>query len=206
MLVDSDNSLAEVISREVALSLDPLGERGLTPGEAVLEAVKAVVDRSHGMSADVSSVDVSEADVSEADLLDGAVIHDGSGLSPLSALSPRSVLALLHIIERSPELEPVREGLPVAGESGSLRNRYQSVSRDLQGLVQAKTGSIRGTRSLAGYLESSEDDGATGERLVFSVVLSGNRVSDASRGDIDRLLGALAQCGENLADWNDPIN
>jgi D-alanyl-D-alanine carboxypeptidase/D-alanyl-D-alanine-endopeptidase (penicillin-binding protein 4) len=211
MLVDSDNSLAEVISREVALSLDPRGELGLTPGEAVLEAVRAVVDRSNGMSADFSTADVSEAnvseaDVSEADLLEGAVIHDGSGLSPLSALSPRSVLALLHVIERLPELEPVREGLPVAGESGSLRNRYQSVSRDLQGLVQAKTGSIRGTRSLAGYLESSEDNGATGERLVFSVVLSGNRVSDASRGDIDRLVGALAQCGENLADWNDPIN
>jgi D-alanyl-D-alanine carboxypeptidase/D-alanyl-D-alanine-endopeptidase (penicillin-binding protein 4) len=196
MLVDSDNSLAEVISREVALSLDPSGELGLTPGEAVLEAVRAVVDRSHGMSADVS----------EADLLEGAVIHDGSGLSALSALSPRSVLALLHIIERSPKLEPVREGLPVAGESGSLRNRYQSVSSDLQGLVQAKTGSIRGTRSLAGYLESPEGESSAGDRLAFSVVLSGNRVSDASRRDIDRLVGALAQCGENLADWNDSNN
>jgi hypothetical protein len=42
--------------------------------------------------------------------------------------------------------------------------------------------------------------------LAFSIVLSGNQVSNASRDDIDRLVAALAQCGENLADWHDPNN
>lgn len=191
MLVDSDNSLAEVISREVALSLDPRGELGLTPGEAVLEAVRAVFRGS---------------EVVPYDTLREAVIHDGSGLSPLSAISSEGVLSLLQVIERSPKLEQVRLGLPVSGESGSLRNRYQPVASDLQGLVQAKTGSIRGTRSLAGYLESPEGDRSSGDQLAFSIVLSGNQVSNASRNDIDRLVGALAECGENLADWTDSDN
>lgn len=187
MLVDSDNSLAEVISREVALSLDPSGEQGLTPGEAVLEAVQAVFARSDRVSGDV---------------LEGAVIYDGSGLSSRGAISAEGVLSLLQVIERSPELEQVHSSLPVAGQSGSLRNRYQVVASDLQGLVRAKTGSIRGTRSLAGYLESPEGHSSAGDRLAFSLVLGGDRVSDASRNDIDRLVGALARCGENLADWD----
>ncbi|MEX2441090.1 MAG: D-alanyl-D-alanine carboxypeptidase/D-alanyl-D-alanine-endopeptidase [Pontimonas sp.] len=191
MLVDSDNSLAEVISREVALSLDPRGERGLTPGEAVREAVQAVFVRSGRVSKDV---------------LEGAVIHDGSGLSSRGAISAESVLSLLQLIERSPELEQVHSSLPVAGQSGSLRKRYRVVSSDLQGLVRAKTGSIRGTRSLAGYLESPGGHSSAGDRLAFSLVLSGDRVSDASRNDIDRLVGALALCGENLADWSGSNN
>ncbi|MDR9434861.1 D-alanyl-D-alanine carboxypeptidase [Pontimonas sp.] len=199
MLIDSDNSLAEVIAREVALALDPTGELGISPGEAILRAVEGVFRRSAGVS---------------DDSLEGAVIHDGSGLSPLSGLSPQAVVSLLWLVEHTAQWKQVESSLPVSGQSGSLRQRYRVVASEMQGLVRAKTGSIRGTRSLAGYLETPpvqpedapEDEVSAGERLAFSIVLSGNQVSNASRDDIDRLVAALAQCGENLADWNDPNN
>ncbi|MDR9397122.1 D-alanyl-D-alanine carboxypeptidase [Pontimonas sp.] len=199
MLIDSDNSLAEVIAREVALALDPTGELGISPGEAILRAVEGVFRRSAGVS---------------DDSLEGAVIHDGSGLSPLSGLSPQAVVSLLWLVEHTAQWKQVESSLPVSGQSGSLRQRYRVVASEMQGLVRAKTGSIRGTRSLAGYLETPpvqpedapEDEVSAGERLAFSIVLSGNQVSNASRDDIDRLVAALAQCGENLADWHDPNN
>lgn len=171
MLIDSDNSLAEVIAREVALEL------GI---DSVGQAVVA------GLGVDNETFDAIN-------------LADGSGLSPLSAVTAESVVALLAEIDASSDLVTIRHGLPVAGETGSLRNRFGSVAGQLRGLVEAKTGSITGTRSLAGYLTADD-----GQQLLFSIVISGPRVSDATRDDIDRVLGGLAVCGENLADWAVP--
>ena len=169
MLVDSDNSLAEVVAREVALAT---GE--LDPGEAVLQAV--------GLP---------------EELAEGASIRDGSGLSDLTEVSGEAVVWVLREIQQSPDLAAVREGLPVANETGSLRTRYGSVAGQLQGRVAAKTGSLRGVRSLAGFVDADDES-----ELMFSAVLSGPRVSNASRDEIDRIVADLARCGENLADWN----
>lgn len=171
MLVDSDNSLAEVIAREVALRTQTL-----EPGRAVLDAVGLPPELREGVS-----------------------IQDGSGLSDQTTLSAQAVLWLLRQIAQSPQLLAVREGLPVASETGSLRTRYTTVAGQLDGRVTAKTGSLRGVRSLAGFVTADD-----GQEVVFSVVVSGPRVSNDSRDQIDRIVADLARCGENLADWAQP--
>ena len=169
MLVDSDNSLAEVIAREVALA-----QQMSDPGAAVLEAA-GLPPR----------------------LLEGVQLVDGSGLSDDTQISQDAVTWLLADIAASDELSAVRDGLAISGETGSLRNRYETTAGALAGRVAAKTGSLTGIRSLAGYLEA--DDGS---EVVFSVVVAGPGVDNASRADIDLLVADLARCGENLADWD----
>jgi D-alanyl-D-alanine carboxypeptidase/D-alanyl-D-alanine-endopeptidase (penicillin-binding protein 4) len=168
MVSDSDNSLAEVIGREVALALDLVDI-----GEAV------------SMGAGVTS-----------DLLDQVDLQGASGLSSATTASHRAVTELLSEINKDNEFRPIRDSLPVGAETGSLRNRFTSVSPELAGRVEAKTGSIRGTRSLAGYVRA--DDGA---ELVFSLNVTGNQVDNSSRDDIDLLLAEVSRCGANLAHW-----
>jgi D-alanyl-D-alanine carboxypeptidase len=60
--------------------------------------------------------------------------------------------------------------------------------------VSAKTGSIEGVRSLAGYITAAD-----GETLTFSLNVSGPGVSDAQRSEIDELVEKLYLCGENLS-------
>ena len=167
MLVDSDNSLAEVIAREVALAQDET-----TIGIAIADGVGGIA---------------------------GASIRGGSGLSESTTIPHEEIARLLVDINEDESLGVVRESLPLAGETGSLRNRFQSVSGELAGRIEAKTGSIRGTRSLAGYLLA--DDGS---ELVFSLNATGAGVDNSSRDDIDRLLAEVSRCGSNLAHWESP--
>ena len=167
MLVDSDNSLAEVIAREVALAQDET-----TIGIAIADGVGGIA---------------------------GASIRGGSGLSESTTIPHEEIARLLVDINEDESLGVVRESLPLAGETGSLRNRFQSVSGELAGRIEAKTGSIRGTRSLAGYLLA--DDGS---ELVFSLNATGAGVDNSSRDDIDWLLAEVSRCGSNLAHWESP--
>jgi len=168
MLRDSDNALAEVLAREVALA---------------------------SQSSNIGSSLVAGAGLDALDPADGGV-RGGSGLSGETTLSHVVITDLLHEVSRDPALAVIRDNLPISGQTGSLRNRFTSVSSELAGRVEAKTGSIRGTRSLAGYVRA--DDGA---ELVFSLNVTGNQVDNSSRDDIDLLLAEVSRCGANLAHW-----
>jgi D-alanyl-D-alanine carboxypeptidase/D-alanyl-D-alanine-endopeptidase (penicillin-binding protein 4) len=165
MLRDSDNSLSEVLAREVALSL---GTTNI--GSALLEG----------------------ASLGSWEPSDGSV-HGGSGLSSQTTLSHDVITRLLRDIDRDVELSAIRDNLPIAAQTGSLRNRYLAVSPELAGRVEAKTGSIQGTRSLAGYLLAED-----GSELIFSFNASGAGVDNQSRDEIDRLLANVSRCGSNL--------
>jgi len=169
MLRDSDNTLAEVLAREVALALE------------------------------VDSIDAAlhEALFPDGNAPEGVYFQDGSGLSPLTMLTARSVVDLLIAIDDDETLHPILDDLPVAGETGSLRKRFKVVGADVAGKVFAKTGSIQGVRSLAGLIDAGEN----GE-LLFSINVSGAQVSDASRDVIDSLVEDIYDCGENLAHWS----
>ena len=168
MLRDSDNALAEVLAREVALASN---------------------------SSNIGSSLVAGAGLDALDLAAGGV-RGGSGLSGETTFSHVVITDLLHEVSRDPALAVIRDNLPISGQTGSLRNRFTSVSSELAGRVEAKTGSIRGTRSLAGYVRA--DDGA---ELVFSLNVTGNQVDNSSRDDIDLLLAEVSRCGANLAHW-----
>lgn len=92
---------------------------------------------------------VRRAGLDEHDL----IIADGSGLSRENTCSAAQLARLLAWIARRPEGALLRENLSAAGVDGSLRKRLP----DIPGVVYAKTGTMRGVRTLAGYVLS---DGA----------------------------------------------
>lgn len=88
-------------------------------------------------------------------------IVDGSGLSRADLLSPATLSAVVQGSYRNPSL---RDGLPVAGVDGTLKNRM----RPLKGRVQAKTGTLGGVSSLAGWLTLKD-----GRQVSFAWIVNG---------------------------------
>lgn len=91
-------------------------------------------------------------------------IVDGSGVSLYNYVSPRLLLEYLKYAYRREELfSPLYEALPVAGVDGTLQYRMRRAG--VRGKVHAKTGSVAGVSSLAGYVRA-----ANGHLLAFAVI------------------------------------
>ena len=119
-------------------------------------------------------------DVQEVHLL------DGSGLSRETLVSPRAVVALLKSMYDSKLRASWIDLLPVAGEDGSLRDRLGTPG--VRGRIHAKTGSLEGVASLAGYL-----NGGTAEPLAFAIFMNHGRMKEpAARNLIDRVATEIA--------------
>lgn len=117
-------------------------------------------------------------------------IHDASGLSKENRITAHLMGELLFKIHKDPAFSTLIAGLPVSGQSGTLRKRYLDTAPEAVGLVKAKTGTLNGTVSLAGYIES-------GDREYIFVVIAdkiarGTRASDRARQTLDSLLGQIA--------------
>ena len=121
----------------------------------------------------------------------GLVVKDGAGLSHDTRISARTVAELLVKIKSEPSLEVIYSGLPLAGISGTLRNRFTKDAPTAVGLVKAKTGWINSTVSLAGYVNVGEKD------YVFAVIADhlANRESirQSARVAIDKMLATIAK-------------
>lgn len=118
----------------------------------------------------------------------GAVsVADGSGLSTLDRVTPRSLVQLLGYANRSPWGREFHQSLPVAGQSDLLRRRM--VSTPAQGNLHAKTGTTNEVIALGGYVTARN-----GELLAFSFLYNGNDRWHA-RETIDAM-------GATLADWS----
>ncbi|WP_243450659.1 D-alanyl-D-alanine carboxypeptidase/D-alanyl-D-alanine endopeptidase [Sandarakinorhabdus glacialis] len=98
---------------------------------------------------------------------------DGSGMSSYNRITPRAATTLLAWIARQPWGTAWRETLPIAGQDGTLRNRFKGTS--LEGKLFAKTGSLNAARALSGYLTTR-----SGRTLVFSVLA--NDMPDGTDG------------------------
>ncbi|MGH3838919.1 MAG: D-alanyl-D-alanine carboxypeptidase, partial [Pseudonocardiaceae bacterium] len=123
-------------------------------------------------------------------------LMDGSGLSVQDAV-PAMLLADLLSAAAAPDesqrrttaLRPMLVGLPVAGSSGTLAERYDGPAAGGRGWVRAKTGTLTGVNSLAGTVLDAE-----GRVLVFALLSNGpNPVSVRPR--LDALAAALRSCG-----------
>ncbi len=80
---------------------------------------------------------------------DALVLADGSGLSRYNLVNAAAITRLLWTHERESPGR-LRGFLPRSAASGTLKNRF--VSSSAVGRVQAKTGSMQGVTTLAGYL------------------------------------------------------
>ena len=118
------------------------------------------------------------------------VIQDGSGLSRENQMTALQAGNLLLKIRENPKLASLVEGLPIGGVSGTLRHRFLTTAPQAVGLIKAKTGKLRGTANLAGYVESGDREYAFvifADRLIQS-----NKTEDRARLIMDKLLGKVA--------------
>lgn len=116
--------------------------------------------------------------------LTGVRLYDGSGLSEDDRTTVRALAALLLGIWRNQELHNiVLRSLPVAGVSGTLKDRFET--GPAHGMVRAKTGTTDIATALSGYVRT---------QYAFSVLHNGDPVSwIASRTAQDRFVTALAR-------------
>ena len=173
MLQISDNALADAVARQTAIST---GAEPSFTGAA--QATKDVLTKN-GFD------------------LTGVQLSDGSGLSGLNKVSSKLLSQILAVAAgpdgkdpRTAKLRPLLGGLPVAGGSGTLADRYQGgASAGGKGWVRAKTGSLTATDTLAGVVMDTD-----GRVLVFGLLSTGPNV-DASRAGLDAVAAALRGCG-----------
>ncbi|KZN23616.1 D-alanyl-D-alanine carboxypeptidase [Haladaptatus sp. R4] len=110
------------------------------------------------------------------------VFRDGSGLSQFDLISAADMVFMLEWIGRKPWSETLFGSLPTPGH-GTLAYRL----RDVDVPVQAKTGTVRGTRSLSGAIRR------TGKPdVLFSILMSNVTVGLGDARDYqDDLVRAL---------------
>ena len=164
MLTTSNNTIAEYLAHHV----------GRIAGDASFEgSPQAVLDVITQMG--INS--------------EGLVIRDGSGLSHEDQVTARTLVDILYQAQHSkPQLWPTLSGLPIAGVSGTLTQRYPKHAAG-RGYMRAKTGTLTGVVALAG---TTVDSG--GDLIVFAVMA--NHVADANSAEhaVDSYLQALAGC------------
>ncbi len=117
-------------------------------------------------------------------------LHDGSGLSPQNRVPAADVVAFLRAMDRHPYGAAWKSTLAVGGDGEStLRHRFREAA--MQGRVVAKTGSIAGVSTLAGYVTAD-----SGKVYVFAILLNGGGVWESSgHAYQDRLIRTLVKNG-----------
>ncbi len=117
-------------------------------------------------------------------------VIDASGLSKENRITAAMMGELLYKLRKDEKYKLLYESMPVGGVSGTLRSRFLTTAPQAIGLVRAKTGTLNGTVTLAGYIESIDRE------YVFVTLADeiprGTRANSKARAAIDRLLGRIA--------------
>ena len=115
-------------------------------------------------------------------------IADGSGLSLYNYVTVELLVKLLRHAWRTPSIaKALMPALPVAGVDGTLKSRMQNTLA--QGNVRAKTGTLTGISSLAGYCTAPN-----GHELAFAIINQGILDKTTGKAFQDRVCQVL--CGE----------
>ncbi len=81
------------------------------------------------------------------------------------------------------------DGLPVAGGTGTLADRFDPTTNPGAGWIRAKTGTLTGVSSLTGIVQTID-----GRVLSFALMSGGTSPADA-RPALDDVAGDLRECG-----------
>lgn len=159
MLQESDNATAELLLKELGRTdRDPSTAGGRAAAERVL---------------DDAGVDLA-----------GVSMSDGSGLSPDDRATCRVLVELLQRPGTGPVL---RAGLPVAGRTGTLFDRF--TDSPLAGHLRAKTGTLNTVAGLAGVV--TDEDGTVTFAFLVNAAPSGivdQRAAEAAQAALAQLL------------------
>ncbi|MEG3907182.1 D-alanyl-D-alanine carboxypeptidase/D-alanyl-D-alanine-endopeptidase [Microcoleus sp. w2-18aC6] len=169
---ESNNLYAEVLLRLLGKVTDKVPVPQEDTGESGLKEVKAVLTQ---LGVNPNSY----------------ILADGSGLSRHNLITPEALVQTLRFMANSPTASIYRQSLPIAGESGTLKNRFNTTPNRV--IMQAKTGTMSGVSALSGYIEVPNY-----EPLVFSIIVNQSDLSTAkmrsATDEIVLLLNRLRRC------------
>ena len=175
MLTHSDNTGAEFIARHAAKAAGY---------EASIEGANRVIKQS----------------LRELGLRPKTfVIRDASGLSNNNRVHSKLLAELMVKVAKAENgLDALTQWMPIAGQTGTLRYRFQGKSAIARGNVIAKTGYIPGLYGLSGIVNAAD-----GSRLAFAVFARADRenglsVTYTAQGAIDRVVTRFYTCGASL--------
>ncbi|MBR1547441.1 MAG: D-alanyl-D-alanine carboxypeptidase/D-alanyl-D-alanine-endopeptidase [Prevotella sp.] len=114
-------------------------------------------------------------------------IADGSGLSLYNYVSAELETMLLRYAYLNADIyDHLYPALPIAGEDGTLKKRMTALNT--RGNVHAKTGTLTGISSLAGYCTA-----ANGHQLCFAIINQGVMRNQSGRNFQDKVCGILIE-------------
>jgi D-alanyl-D-alanine carboxypeptidase/D-alanyl-D-alanine-endopeptidase (penicillin-binding protein 4) len=118
--------------------------------------------------------------------ISGLRILDGSGLSAANLAKPAQMMqALYYAYHQDSISDAFISALPIAGVDGTLKHRMGNIARK----VRAKTGTISGVVSLAGYADSADKD-----TLAFVIMINGTKSMAWRYKELeDRIVTALTR-------------
>lgn len=166
ILLWSDNVISERLARSSAKAAGyPMSSKGVN---------KVFRDVLEGMQIDATKL----------------VVADASGLSRKNKITAKLMAEFLYKIRLDEKYTIIYSSLPIAGVSGTLRSRFLTTAPSAIGLVRAKTGTLNGAATLAGYVQSTDRE------YVFVTLADeiprGNTALNRARDAIDRVLGRIA--------------
>jgi len=116
---------------------------------------------------------------------DSVIQWDGSGLSRHNLITPSSAVQLYSYMANSRYANAWRNSLTIGAIDGTLRNRFKETLA--AGNVRGKTGTIDQVSTLSGYVTT-----ASGEKLVFSILVNGVNDVKLRQAAIDEIVVSLA--------------
>ncbi len=170
LLLHSDNDATEVLFRHIALAA--------------------------GKSGSIAAAQVAvSAKLAEIGLWrDGMKIDDGSGLSRGNLATPTVLSQAIAKGFTDVRYRSLIDGLPTAAADGTLHARYDDIPTEGagRGAVRAKTGTLTGVHSLAGFTRTA--DGAV---VVFAFIANDVPADGAlaARDWLERTSSVVAACG-----------
>lgn len=100
-------------------------------------------------------------------------IVDGSGLSKENRMSAAQFVQLLKVQTKEPYFSAYYSSIPIAGMSGTVSSLCKG--QPGAGKVHAKSGSLEGVKSYAGYVESK-----CGHQIAFAIIANDFEISGAA--------------------------
>jgi serine-type D-Ala-D-Ala carboxypeptidase/endopeptidase (penicillin-binding protein 4) len=162
----SNNGHAEVLVKEMGKTVN--GKGSWDDGLEVMEAELARI-----------GIDTSRI-----------VLRDGSGISHANLIPANEITKLLYLVQREKWFSAFQHSLPDAGVEdrmvgGTMRNRLKE--EPMKDRVAAKTGTLTGVSTLAGYVKTN-----SGDTLIFTILLN-NLLNDRQGRKIeDKIVEILA--------------
>ncbi len=110
-------------------------------------------------------------------------LENASGLSRKSRVAPSAFTEIMAKTRREDFFPELLSSLSILGQDGTTRSRLGEYS----GRARLKTGSIKGVRSIVGFL-----DPQSSKAMAFALIFNGSKMSDADlRGVEDKVIQAI---------------